>query len=370
MKVLAGEKTQPKLELANKILIDWQLVTKKKGVHKDCPWYQPGTQGMRLCTFIGNMGQDFFWKMKLDDFAGEKMLKAVYAALFAERLKKYADVGYGEMNSNRRLVHGDRIKVKLSMFDESDPRQHQMKILFGCGAKFGFHGSKEHVFLELRHVRKGEFEVGHPMEGMTYYGFGGFEDKTHKISLNNCYVPNEDDLTRCPLVRGDPENLAAAIESYLEKVTPGQTRFYCKAMSNKSKERYVKNGGNKNHAFMPNIPLGKTKIKELFDDGAKILGLSKPNEFFAHSLCAMFITDLANNPHVSTKEAQISARHNNPKSTTNYMTRDGLSETNKYVALGMVTGEVLDKTPTPTTAAAAPSSFEEDITRCKFNFFL
>ena len=110
-----------------------------------------------------------------------------------------------------------------------------MKILFGCGAKFGFRGSKEHVFLELRHVRKGEFEVGHPMEGMTYYGFGGFEDKTHKISLNNCYVPNEDDLMRCPLVRGDPDNLAAAIESYLEKATPGQTRFYCKAMSDKSK---------------------------------------------------------------------------------------------------------------------------------------
>ena len=110
---------------------------------------------MRLRTFFANMSQHFFWNMKLDDFAGEKMLKAVCAALFAERLKKYGDVGYGEMNSNRRLAHPDRIKVKLSMFDESDPCQHQMKILFGCGAKFGFRGSKEHVFLELRHVRKG-----------------------------------------------------------------------------------------------------------------------------------------------------------------------------------------------------------------------
>ena len=163
---------------------------------------------------------------------------------------------------------------------------------------------------------------------------------------------------RYPLVRGDPDNLAAAIESYLEKVTPGQTRFYCKAMSEKSKERYVKNGGNENHALMPNIPLGKTKIKELFDDGAKILGLSKPNEFFAHSLCAMFITNLANDPHVSTKEAQISARHNNLNSTTNYQTRDGLSETNKYVALGIVPAEGIEKTATRTAAAAAPSSFE------------
>ena len=257
------------------------------------------------------------------------------------------------------------MKVKLSSFDESDPRQHQMKILFGCGAKFGFRGSKEHVFLELRHVRKGEFEIGHPLEGMTYYGFGGFEDKTHKISLSNCYLPNDDDLMRCPLVRGDPENLAAAIESYLEKVTPGQTRFYCKVMNKSSKERYVKNGGNPTHEFMPNIPLGKTKIKELFDDGAKILGLSKASEFFAHSLRAMFITDLANDPHVSTKEAQISSRHSNPNSTTNYQTRDGLSETNKYVALGILPAEGIEKTATGSASAAAPSSFEPG----EFSFF-
>ena len=116
---------------------------------------------------------------------------------------------------------------------------------------------------------------------------------------------------------------------------------------------------------MPNIPLGKTKIKELFDDGAKILGLSKASEFFAHSLRAMFITDLANDPHVSTKEAQISARHNNPASTTNYQTRDGLSETNKYVALGIVPAEGIEKTATRSASAAAPSSFEPG----EFQFF-
>ena len=159
-----------------------------------------------------------------------------------------------------------------------------MKILFGCGTKFGFRGSKEHVFLELRHVRKGEFEAGHPMEGMRYYGFGRFKDKTHKLSLNNVYLPNDDDLMRCPLVRNDPDNLAASIERYLEKITLGQTRFYYKVMPEKSKQRYVRSGGNKKHAFMANVTLGKTKIKELFEDGAKILGLSKPNDFFFHTL--------------------------------------------------------------------------------------
>ena len=107
-----------------------------------------------------------------EDFTGEKMISAVMGSLFSQRLKKYATVGYGEPNANRRLLYGDRKKVKLSSFNEDDPREHQMKILFGCGAKFGFRGSQEHVFLELRHVRKGEFEEGHPMEGMEYYGFG------------------------------------------------------------------------------------------------------------------------------------------------------------------------------------------------------
>ena len=49
------------------------------------------------------------------------------------------------------------------------------------------------------------------------------------------------------------------------------------------------------------------------------------------------------------------------------MTRDGLSETNKYVALGMVPSEMVHKTPS--AAAAAPSSFEEGITRGEFQFF-
>ena len=92
--------------------------------------------------------------------------------LFAKRLTKYKNVGYGKPNKNRRLMHEDWKKDMLSSFDESHPRQYQMKILFGCGAKFGFRGSQEHVFLELSHVRKGEYEPGHPMEGHTYYGFG------------------------------------------------------------------------------------------------------------------------------------------------------------------------------------------------------
>ena len=350
VKVLSGPKNQAKLELMNKLLIDWQAVTKKKGVNSECPWYQPTTQAQRLRTFFGCMAKRFLWQITLDDLSGEKMVCAFMEKLFAKRLTKYKSVGYGKPNQNRRLLHEDRKKVQLSMFDESDPRQHQMKILFECGAKFGFRGSQEHVFLELSHVRRGEYEAGHPMEGYTYYGFGGFQDKTHKLNLNNVYLPNDDDLMRCPLVEGDPENLAWSIEKYLDKCTPGQTRFYCKKMSKNAKEKYVSNGGNQIHEFMANVPLGKTKIKELFDEGAKLLGLNSADEFYPHSLRAMFITELANNPSVSTLEAQVSARHNNSSSTANYMTRDAVSETNKMAALGMIPNSLVANATTPSEA--------------------
>ena len=116
VKVLVGKKNQAKL--ANKIVIDWQVVTKKKGVHPKCPWYQPSTQCQRLRTFFGNMKNKFLWKIKLEkDFTGEKMISTVMGSLFTQRLKKYASVGYGEQKANRRFLYGNRQKVKLSMFN-------------------------------------------------------------------------------------------------------------------------------------------------------------------------------------------------------------------------------------------------------------
>ena len=88
----------------------------------------------------------------------------------------------------------------------------------------------------------------------------------------------------------------------------------------------------------------------------KFLDSANPMIFFPHSLCSMFITNLANNPHVSNIEAQTSARHSSLSATTNYMTRDGLSETNKYVALGMVTKEAIETG----AEAVLPSDARED----------
>ena len=50
----------------------------------------------------------------------------------------------------------------------------------------------------------------------------------------------------------------------------------------------------KKHAFQANVHLGKSKIAQLFKKGAQILRLEEPNQFYPHSLRAMFITSLAN----------------------------------------------------------------------------
>ena len=113
-----------------------------------------------------------------------------------------------------------------------------------------------------------------------------------------------------PYLPDDEDSLWGAIHRLLPKFTNGQIRFYCKTMSKKQKEKYARDGGCVNHEFQANVPLGKTKIAELFKKGAKLLGLEDPDDFYPHSLRAMFITSLANDFHLSAKEIMSSARHN------------------------------------------------------------
>ena len=313
-------------------------MTKKKRVTGACskfPWYQPVTQSQRIRAFFGLMNRKFLWQMTLDDFQGERMLGPFLEGLYDMRFKKYKSVGYAQPKKERRLTLSNRKKISIGCFDENDPEQHLMKVLFGCGAMFGFRGSSEHTYLEVGHIRKGTFPPGHPWEGKTFYGFGGFQHKTKKLSLKHSFVPDDDEHMRVPYIPDDPDSLGGAIHRLLPKFTNGQIRFYCKQMSKKQKAKYVRDGGCVNHEFQANVPLGKTKIAELFKKGAKLLGLEDPDDFYPHSLRAMFITSLANDPNLSAKELMCSARHNSIASSAAYMVADGESEANKFVALGM-----------------------------------
>ena len=336
--MLSGFKTAQKLAIANLALIDWNSVMKKKrisGPNSKFPWYQPITQNQRNRSFFALMSKKFLWQMTLEEFDGERMLAPFLEGLYKQRYKKYKSVGYAQEVKKRRLTLNNRKKISLAMFDERDPEQHQMKVLFGCGAMFGFRGSAEHTLLELGHIRKGTFLPGHPWEGKTYYGFGGFEHKTHKLSLKHSFIPDDDEHMRVPYIPDDPENLGGAIHRLIPKFTRGQSRFYCKLFTPNQKKRYVSDGGDKKHEFQPNTHLGKTMIAKLFKKGAAILGLEDPDQFYPHSLRAMFITSLANDPAMNQQEIMASARHSSFTSSASYMVSDGQSETCKFNALGM-----------------------------------
>ena len=54
-----------------------------------------------------------------------------------------------------------------------------------------------------------------------------------------------------------------------------------------------------------------------------------------HGFRRVFVTTLANDPGVSVEESLASVRHSSVAAQRTYMTRDGVSETSKFNALGI-----------------------------------
>ena len=224
-------------------------------------------------------------------------------------------------------------KIDLSKFDESDPRQHMMKILFGCGIYFGFRGNSEHVFLEVSNFTHGEFPQRHLFYGYTFFGIDGLLDKTHHLSVHKDHVRDTKDAMRVPVMDDDPRSgdFGGSIKRFLAKLAPGQTRIYCKVIP--PENRSVDMDGNSKY-FYANMPIGKTGINQLFKDGAKILGLPDADKFAAHSLRAYFVTRLSSGAGVSDKERMESCRHDSVAANATYQERDCKSEANKFISLG------------------------------------
>ena len=54
-----------------------------------------------------------------------------------------------------------------------------------------------------------------------------------------------------------------------------------------------------------------------------------------HVLRRIFITTLANDPHVSVEESMLASRHNSVSAQRPYMLADGVSEAARFRALGL-----------------------------------
>ena len=126
-------------------------------------------------------------------------------------------------------------KFDLSKFDESDPRQHQMKVAFGSGIQFGFRGNSKHTFLETYNITQGHFPSHHPFAGYKYIGISDIQDKNIKLSVIQDHVRDMKDHMRTPIMDDDPtsSDFGGSLKRFMDKLAPGQTRLYCKVIPEK-----------------------------------------------------------------------------------------------------------------------------------------
>ena len=90
---LGGKKTPAKVQLANKALIDWMAVMKKKSNKpSEVKWYQPSTQNQRLRTLLGSLSKQYDWRFDINDFSFKGGLKAFLNNLYQKRFKEYGKV--------------------------------------------------------------------------------------------------------------------------------------------------------------------------------------------------------------------------------------------------------------------------------------
>ena len=92
---VSGHVSQPKLMLANAMVIDWQVNLKKVmvGPNDKFPYYQPSSQATELRTFFAHMKEIHDWNFSENDLLGFKgCLNGVISKLFQQRLKKYVSI--------------------------------------------------------------------------------------------------------------------------------------------------------------------------------------------------------------------------------------------------------------------------------------
>jgi hypothetical protein len=252
------------------------------------------------------------------------------------------------------LSETDAQKVCISAFDEDDPKQHTMKILFGCGVYFGFRGRLEHHALEKAHIGVGTFEKGHRFEDMQYVGVRVINDKTNRITLHNPYSRDTGKLMRMPILDKDPTSscFGGSLLRYIEKMNPNQKWLHCRGVLESCRALQHKKG--LKGFYYENLKLGAHSISKLFKEGAGILGILS-EDFCPHSLRALFITTMVNDGSVSNKESMRAARHTSIKAHLDYMETGQVSEGNRIQCL-LDARPDKQKSPGPTLKMTTPKS--------------
>ena len=147
----------------------------------------------------------------------------------------------------------------------------------------------------------------------------------HKTSMHTDHVRDTKNSIHVPIMndRVDSENVGRCIGCFLDKL----------AISAGTESRDPITG--KLESVYADLPIGRNGISKLVKDGANILGLHNHDSFSPHSLCPYFITKLANGNGVRDRKIMASACHTSLGASAIYQERDGGSESNKFVVLGI-----------------------------------
>lgn len=130
-------------------------------------------------------------------------------------------------------------KLHFTKFLEEDPYQHLIKLFLASGLHGGFRGNSEHGNLEIHHITKDTNPPGHPLETKAWYAVTNFMDKIYKLSFHNSHLRDDREFFCSPVLKKNSDTLGGIIHRLLLKLTPGQTRIYCKPMSKEQREREV-----------------------------------------------------------------------------------------------------------------------------------
>jgi hypothetical protein len=240
-------------------------------------------------------------------------------------------------NKGCRLSAAEGEKIKLEIFDESDPWEHMIKVLFGCGMYTAFRGCSEHVLFSPSNVTRGVYPDNYECQelaGIHYVEITNFvNDKSYKLSIHQGYCRSTGSSQRFPMDFSYKSNFGAALWRLKEKTSPGQARMYCYPNTLTGAKR-------EDHhfeevpIFNKNKPIGENRLHSLFQEGAKKLGL--PSYFKTHSLRALCITNLVNDGGISIAETMAVARHSSVSASATHQCTNGVSEKNRMVALGVM----------------------------------
>jgi len=224
------------------------------------------------------------------------------------------------------VLPSDVEKVRLDIFDESDPVQHCQKIMVGCGIYFGFRGRSEHASLRQCDSQRGYFETGHAYERKRFVGIGQLkDDKKLKVSTHNNYVRDTEDIMRMPVLdEDDPNDFASSFLRYLDRLDDHQEHMYCYVDPKKigtAKPYFAKK------------PVGKDKIQELQLNSAERMGLGMKYFRGGHAWRHFMVQGMVNDPTVPMQESMKAARHTSVSVHMGYTSSDRVSEGRKIDAL-------------------------------------